>query len=352
MNQLIPASSGGVSTHEPQHFVDRWLGRLSPKTQRGYLIDLATFSGWLAAAHGVTMPQAKGGPRQLTAHEVCERLATLPMGAARSLLDDYQVHLRERYQPRTINRKLSALLSFGRQAHRWGIMPYQLTVDRFEQVGEDLEEIALRIIDPAAVATILRAPDDRFGTPSTRFDNYRLARDRAVLWILAALALRRFELTGLDLEHVDTERHAVAILGKRRSSRQWIELPSEVWGALASWLAFRGVEPGPLFNTFDRDGKPVRAADGSLCRTTDDRVCQIVRLYAKRATGRDDIRPHDLRRAAASTGLDATRGDIAGCAMGLRHGVQVAQKYDRARERRGHQFRVAVWNAYQVAMEG
>ncbi|MDY0001364.1 MAG: tyrosine-type recombinase/integrase [Polyangia bacterium] len=146
------------------------------------------------------------------------------------------------------------------------------------------------------VAAILRAADaDRNPT--------RAARDGALLRLLYGLALRRSEVVGLDVCHLDLEGARIAILGKGKHDRELMTLPLPVVAALTRWLD-NHPEPGPespLFVALDRASRGHRLSDRSVdrlvkahCRTAEVRACS----------------PHALRHAAITHALDATSGDV------------------------------------------
>jgi Phage integrase family len=113
-------------------------------------------------------------------------------------------------------------------------------------------------------------------------------RDLAIVHLLFDLALRRGELVGLDLEHLDLVAGTVAVLGKGHGERELRTLPHETAAALRAWIEVRSEEPGPLFVNFDRAGK------GS--RLTATSVYRMVRQLGERAGLR--ARPDGLRHGA------------------------------------------------------
>jgi site-specific recombinase XerC len=88
-----------------------------------------------------------------------------------------------------------------------------------------------RVRDPrgpgwAAVAAMISAAGG---------DKPRAVRDRAILWLLIGLGLRRAEVSSLDLVHFEGDR--LWLVGKGRRQRETQTLPATVKKALAAWLA-------------------------------------------------------------------------------------------------------------------
>jgi integrase/recombinase XerC len=61
-------------------------------------------------------------------------------------------------------------------------------------------------------------------------DGAKAVRDRAIIRLLWDLGLRRGEVVSLDLEHLESERGRLAVLGKRRRGREWGDAAPRVAG--------------------------------------------------------------------------------------------------------------------------
>lgn len=133
--------------------------------------------------------------------------------------------------------------------------------------------------------------------------NRRARRNAAILRLMAGEALRRFEVTGLDLAHVDLAGCRLNVLRKGKEERQWLEIAPATAAALASWIDVRGGQAGPLFTNFDRAGKGTGRLSGVA-------VWQIVHTLGA-AAGLGTVRPHGLRHTAITRALDLSGGDIA-----------------------------------------
>lgn len=127
-------------------------------------------------------------------------------------------------------------------------------------------------------------------------------RNMAILRLLAGEALRRFEVTGLDMSHVDLAGKRLHVLRKGRGERQWLEIAPDTAASLGAWIEARGQQAGPLFTNFDR------AAKGSG-RLSNVAVWHIVHNLGV-AAGLGIVRPHGLRHTAITRALDVSGGDI------------------------------------------
>ena len=86
------------------------------------------------------------------------------------------------------------------------------------------------------------------------------ARDAAILHLLYDMGLRRGEVVSLDLDDLDLKAGVLVILGKGRTQKEPLTLPTETGAVLLSWVHVRGEDPGPLFTNLD----PAKQGDGRL----------------------------------------------------------------------------------------
>jgi integrase/recombinase XerC len=106
----------------------------------------------------------------------------------------------------------------------------------------------------------------------------------------------------MDLTDLDLAQHRIQILGKHRRERDWLTIPPATSAAISAWLTVRGPAPGPLFWALDRSAYGRRL-------TTDGIALIIHRLGARVGLPAHQARPHGLRHAAITAGLDRTGGD-------------------------------------------
>lgn len=142
----------------------------------------------------------------------------------------------------------------------------------------------------------------------------RSIRDRAVLALGLAAALRRSELVGLELRDLElvpeglrlTIRHSKT---DQDGEGQVIAVPAgkvlKPVARLQAWLAVRGGEPGPLFWQIDPQG---RLTDLAM---SDRSVARLVQKYAERVgLDPETVAGHSLR-AGFLTEAARTRASIA-----------------------------------------
>jgi integrase/recombinase XerC len=228
-------------------------------------------------------------------------------GPANALVLDYRSTLLDRQlSPATINRRLAALRSLVRVARTIGAVSWTLEISGLKAAAyRDTRGPGL-----AGVRQLLRAAADR-QDPKGR-------RDVAIVRLLFDLGLRRSEVVALDVADVDLTAGTIAVLGKGRREKQPLTLPAPTVAALEAWLASRGAEPGALFLNRDRARKGSRLTSSSVYRLV-RRLGADVGLI---------VRPHGLRHASITAGLDLT-GDLRAVQRFSRHAdVRTVGKYD------------------------
>jgi integrase/recombinase XerC len=190
--------------------------------------------------------------------------------------------LKEEAAPATINVRLAALRSLVRHARRLGVVQWTLDVqgvrvDPVEPSGPDATSFAKLLEETAPV-----------GIKGTR--------DRAILWLLFGLGLRRAEVVSLDVVHVDLAGAVVQVLGRGRRERVVMTLSAEVVGALAEWLEARGTAPGPMFVSLPRGGTQSKRISGRDVHRIVDRLGRL--------SGVGDVSPQRLRDGGITAALD------------------------------------------------
>lgn len=128
------------------------------------------------------------------------------------------------------------------------------------------------------------------------------ARDRSLLLLCWAAALRRSEVVGLDLEHVRIVPQGIEVrLTRSKTDQEGAGQDVDIYRgerpetcpvrALEAWLAVRGSAPGPLFVGFDGMGRRTsRRMHGSTVAKLVKRVALAAGLDAAEFAG------HSLRR--------------------------------------------------------
>jgi site-specific recombinase XerD len=256
---------------------------LSDSTRRSYARDLAAFRAW-CLARGVDALPAE--PQTLAAY-----LAEL------ALTD----------RPATIGRKLAAIAVAHRNAGlesptEHGMVKRTLAGIRREKGTAPHQKAALLVDDlRRIVAPLGSALLDR--------------RDRALILLGFAAALRRSELVALSVADVRIEEEGLVLTLRRSKTNQEgrHETIAVAYGsdagtcpvrALGAWLAAAGLVDGPLFIGLTPQGGLREAALG------DQMVAHIVKRRCK-AAGIDPehVAGHSLRRGFATAAARAKKPD-------------------------------------------
>lgn len=146
-------------------------------------------------------------------------------------------------------------------------------------------------------------------------------RDAAMIAVLAGCGLRRTEIAGIDIEHIDIADQSLRVLGKGNKERIAF-IPQSVWLRLGRWLDELGTSSGPVFRRVRREDKLTAA------RLTSQAVYHILKVRQVQA-GVKPFSPHDLRRTFASM-LLSNGEDIITVKDAMGHAsVATTQKYDR-----------------------
>lgn len=192
--------------------------------------------------------------------------------------------------PSTINGHLVAVRALLREAADMGLLPYDQAermakIKSVRQKGERLGNWLSR----EDAQHLLDAPDA---------STLKGQRDKAILALLLFCGLRRSEITGLTVGHLqEREGHTVIadLLGKGGRVRT-VKVPVPVKRAIDAWLLASGrelAEEAPVFVAM-RKGDLLAGTE----RLSDQAIYKLIRAYAKRI-GKPELRPHDLRRTFA-----------------------------------------------------
>jgi site-specific recombinase XerD len=117
-------------------------------------------------------------------------------------------------------------------------------------------------------------------------------RDRLIILLLYGCGLRTNELRGLDVAHVNRERHELAVLKAKGDRPRAIPIPEALYTELLAYLLEHG-KRGPLFRTSTRKRR-LRVND----------ICEIVTAAATRAGLRAGVTPRTLRHSFATHLMD------------------------------------------------
>ncbi len=270
-----PSARAGLALAKSQAYQD---AADAPATLRAYASDLANYKAW------------------------CERHGFTPMPASPEIVGAYLAAAGEGYALPTLRRRVAAI------ARGCGLAGQPLDT-KHPAIRETLRGIARRHGAPARRAAALTTREIRRLGQACGSD-LAGARDRAMILIGFAGALRRSELVGLDVEHVTWTRSGMKLLIERSKT------DSEGRGAeivlmrgqspdtcpvtaLREWLAAAEIVAGALFRKVNRGGG-VEAG-----RLVPDAVRQILRkraaLAGVKGTLAEPVSPHGLRAGFVTT---------------------------------------------------
>lgn len=238
---------------------------LSPATIDAYRRDLGCLAKWCSA------------------HEVSE-IERLDAAEVRHFAASEH---RRGLNPRSVQRRLSALRRFFRYLRREGIVSGDPTQGvRAPKVRRRLPEV----LDIDQVLALLDIPDD----------NDLAARDRAMLELFYASGLRVSELAGLGWERLDMSEGLVRVLGKGRRERL-VPMGRHAVQALSRWRRIQATlgEPGQqrVFTSLKGRALGVRA------------IQKRVAYWSQRQGLDQRVHPHQLRHSFASHILESS-GDL------------------------------------------
>ena len=294
--EVMTFSPFAVATSGPVDLVGAFLSGRNPKTLLAYGKDLQDFSAFLGVS---------------SVNEAAALLLSQGSGPANGLALAYRTHLQERgLSPKTINRRLSSLRSMVKLGRVLGMVSWTLEV-------EGVKSEAYRDTRGCGADGFRKMLDSLEGAMDAK-----TIRDRSILRLLFAMALRRGEVCSLDLSHLDLEAGRLSILGKGRTERETLTIPAKVLESLKAWVSVRGEEEGPLFTSLDRAHFGHRL-DGSAIYRIITELGKTVGLV---------VRPHGLRHAGITQALDLTNGNTRAVQRFSRHRkLETLSLYDDSR---------------------
>ncbi len=276
--EVDPAWEDALASFETHLRVER--GR-SPATVRAYLGDLVSL---------------REHARRLGRPE----LGRLDVAIIRSWLARLRT---QGCAPATLSRRASSVRTFSSYAYARGRLGSDVAA-RIEVArrGRTLPHIMSAAVAEQAFADLDRPAHevDSGADPLDLLDPVDVAaalRDRLIVELLYATAMRVSELCGLDLGDIDPGRRLLRVIGKGDRERR-VPYGGPAEQALERWL---------------RDGRPVLAGSASGAalvlgvrgRRLDPRTARtVVHEWTRRAAGSPDLAPHGLRHSAATHMLE------------------------------------------------
>ena len=238
--------------------------------------------------------------RTISKYEISEELINdflkLNFKQANTILIIYKEHLRKlKLAPTTINRKISTIKSFVSLANRLGLCDFSLrnsvSLERFKSYKDTS---GISILEFKKVLTLCKT------------SSLKGKRDLALLLLMWTNALRRNEISLLNIEDFNPLNNTLWIIEKGYNEKQVIDLSSKTVQAVTDWLNSRNnkkyIKNSPLFIALDTKslGK----------RLTGDGIYKIVRRYCEKAGITKQMSPHRIRHSSITTALDKSQGNI------------------------------------------
>jgi len=280
-----------------------FLRQLNGKTLRAYKYDLERFAQWLELKD--------------IDHLARELLADDDHRKANSIVLRWKNYMNEEgLSSSTLNRRLSSVRSLVRFAQMLGIVGWQINVPNEKKRGVRDTTGPGR----SGMKKLLAELNSREDSPVTR-------RSKALVRLLFDVALRREEVSGIQMEDLDLGNSRLQILGKGRDKKEYVYIGRDVVTAILEWTEVReGGDQGALFKSFD----PVGKGSGNL---TGNSIYRIVKGLGRSAGV--SITPHSLRHGGVTLALDKTHGDIRRVARFSRHEkLDTVYEYDDRRKDR------------------
>ncbi|MGH3302588.1 MAG: tyrosine recombinase XerC [Streptosporangiaceae bacterium] len=244
---------------------------VSPHTVRAYLGDVSALLHFAAADRH------------------CEALADVDIAVLRGWLAGQHQAGQARS---TIARRAAAARAFTAFAHRRG----WIAADPGVQLGSPKVPRSLpQVLAQDQVSVLLALPGGprRAGIGDGAAVAALERRDAAIMELLYATGIRVSELCGLDVDHLDTDRHTIRVLGKRAKERT-VPVGIPAVRAVLRWVehgrpAVAAAGSGPALFLGARGG-----------RIDPRTVRRVVHARIAAAGSVPDTGPHGLRHTAAT----------------------------------------------------
>lgn len=255
-----------------------FLSSLGEESQAAYHADLKDFAQFAGAE---------------SAEEAGQWLVSHSHGDANYIVLSYQNSLRAReLASSTINRRIAAIRSFVNFANIVGRISWKLNISNIKhEQCKDVGGIA-----PETFELILDATRSQENAT-------KALRDVAILLLMHDLGIRRKEVVGLGFPaDVDIQTAKIRILGKGRTQKESLSVPSTTLSALIDWLKVRGEWEGSTFVSFRKSAMTKRPLSTRGLSHLIEQLGAMVGIK---------LHPHQLRHTAINTAVElATANNI------------------------------------------
>ena len=210
-------------------------------------------------------------------------------GEANFFVLEYLKHLQDSgFSPSTINARLAAIRGRVADARMVGLVDYQIDVKSPKR--ESVKDV--RGPTEAQFERILRYVQ----SPSTKIEH----RTKAIVYMLAFMALRRNEIVAIDFEDLDIHRKSVMVMRKGKKVKESRSIPDGTMNSILDWVSIANITSGPLFINFDPTGK------GSS-RYSATSLYRMVRKMGDECSIKN-LHPHAFRHLSITEALEVTGG--------------------------------------------
>ena len=250
--------------------------QISEHTKRTYASALNDFF--------VQMTEAKVNPHQI------REFLNLPSAQAIAVVLNYRARLLDlNLSPNTINTRLAAIKSLVNHARK------------LSQCGFSLEDVASLKVEVYRDTSGVDATVYRVMIEAIDRETIGGKRDYAIMRLLWDNALRRSEVTALNIEDFQSDK--LWIMRKGKIQKIAIDLAMKTRAALTQWLSVRGGEASqPLFIALDNRAYGKRLSGRSLG--------YLVERLAKGADVEKRMSPHRVRHSSITAYLDLSDGNV------------------------------------------
>src|SRR5262249_49465485 len=240
-----------------------------------------------AVLNSLSCPDAQRGYRHAIDEFVDWYCSEPRLSFSKTVVVRYRMHLETRHlAPGTINLRLGAVRRLAYEASHCGLLSAGLAAGIRRVKG--VKKLGVRL------GNWLTAEDGQALWQVPDRGRLRGKRDRALLALLLACGLRRHELAGLTVGHLQQRECHWAIVDLRGKGGhvRTIPVPNWVHGLLDDWTRAAGISSGSLFRRVSTAGR----VWGEV--VTEKLVWHVVKEFAAKIDV-SKLAPHDLRRSRA-----------------------------------------------------
>ena len=260
----------------------------SPNTKRAYLHDIKDFFKVVADSE--------------PSRDLVLEFLHLEQTQAVQLVLSYKAGLiKSGLKEATVNRRLAAIKALAAMGRKIGVCNYTLEDVKSERVRAYRDTTG---VNKEIYALVLSLAED-LRSANSRRSRLKGFRDYALLRLLWSNALRRGEVSQMNINDFSLQGKSINILGKGRGTeKELVRIPPLTAQAIGEWLAVRGEKKGdaPLFIAVDN------ANFGH--RLTGNGIYAIIDGLFKKAEVTKKMSPHRVRHSSITAALDATDGNL------------------------------------------